>query len=88
MPIIGGLSLWMIWVSAIATMVDGFALIAGFGTQLAAIAGMIIVIKQFLIPHAYESLRPVARSTYILLFFICLCLLLSGAGPYAIDYPL
>jgi uncharacterized membrane protein YphA (DoxX/SURF4 family) len=78
----------MIWFSAIATLLDGLALIAGFGTQLAAIAGIIIAIKHISLSTRYESLRPVARSTYIVLLVICVCLLLSGAGPYAIDYPL
>jgi len=87
-PIIGTLSVWMIWFSAIATILDGLALIAGFGTQLAAIIGMIIAIKHFALSQKYEMIRPVARTTYVVLFIICICLLLSGAGPYAIDYPL
>jgi uncharacterized membrane protein YphA (DoxX/SURF4 family) len=78
----------MVWFSVIATMIDGLALIAGFGTQLAAIVGMIIAIKHTSLSRTYETIRPVARSTYIVLFFICICLLLSGAGPIAIDYPL
>jgi uncharacterized membrane protein YphA (DoxX/SURF4 family) len=60
----------------------------GFGTQAAAIVGMIIALKYLCLGRSYENIRPLARSSYILLFIICLTLLISGAGPLGMDLPL
>lgn len=88
LPVIHHPALWMLWASGIITIVDGFCILIGYGTQLAAIVGLIIAIKHMSLSKQYDSLRPLARSTYALLVLICLALLISGAGPYGLDLPL
>ncbi len=88
LPLIGHPAIWMLWISGIITTLDGFALFAGFGTQAAAIIGMIIAVKHSTLSKKYESLRPLSRGTYALLFLMCLALLVTGAGPFGFDLPL
>ena len=88
LPFIGYPAQWMIVVSGVITILDGLALIIGFGTQAAAIIGIIIALKHLLLPRTYESVRPFARSTYALLILMSLTLILTGAGPFAVDLPL
>lgn len=88
LPIIRHPALWMLWVSGIITELIGLALLVGYGTQLAAIVGMIIALKHVSLSKRYGALRPLARSTYMLLFLMCLSLLISGAGPFGFDLPL
>ncbi len=88
LPFIGHPARWMIMVSGVITILDGLALIIGFGTQAAAIIGIIIALKHLLLPRTYESIRPLARSTYALLILMSLTLILTGAGPFAFDLPL
>ena len=88
LPIIHHPALWMLWVSGIITIVDGLCILAGLGTQLAAIIGMIIAIKHFSLSLKYDTFRPLPRSTYVLLFLMCAALLLSGAGKLGFDLPL
>ena len=88
LPLIGHPLIWMVWTSGIITALNGFALILGLGTQLAAVLGMIIAIKHISLSSMYESFRPLARSSYLLLILICFTLLVTGAGPMGIDLPL
>ncbi len=86
--VIGHPSGALVWAAGIITMLDGFALFLGFGTQLAAIIGMLIALKHLSLWGRYASIRPLARSTYMLIFIICLTLLITGAGPLGFDLPL
>ncbi len=88
LPIIAHPALWMLWVSGVITIADGVAIVLGYGTQLAAIIGIIIAVKHMSLSKQYESLRPLPRSTYALLLLMCLALLISGAGPFGLDLPL
>jgi uncharacterized membrane protein YphA (DoxX/SURF4 family) len=88
LPIIGHPPLSLIWIAGILTALDGLALLAGFGTQLAAIIGMLIALKHISLSGRWAEVRPFARSTYALLFLICLTLLVTGAGPLGFDLPL
>ncbi len=88
LPILGSPASWMLWISGVITIFDGLAILVGYGTQAAAIIGIIIVIKHMSLSKQYESLRPLPRSTYALLFLMCLALLISGAGPLGLDFPL
>lgn len=88
LPLVGHPAVALVWISGILTMLDGFALFAGYSTQLAAIVGIIIAIKHISLSSTYESLRPLPRSTYALLALICLTLIITGAGPYGFDLPL
>jgi uncharacterized membrane protein YphA (DoxX/SURF4 family) len=87
LPIVGHVKGWMIWLSTTVTMVIAFMLFIGFSTQFAAILGMLITLKHGLAPKRYESILPLSRSAYILLFVICLSLLFSGSGAYGSDWP-
>jgi uncharacterized membrane protein YphA (DoxX/SURF4 family) len=88
LPIVAHPALWMLWASGLITIVDGLCILIGYGTQLAAIVGLIIAIKHMSLSKQYDSLRPLARSTYALLVLMCVALLISGAGPFGLDLPL
>jgi uncharacterized membrane protein YphA (DoxX/SURF4 family) len=88
LPIIGHPPVWLICVAGLITVLDGIALFVGYGTQLAAIVGMLIALKHLSLYGRWSAVRPFERSTYALLFLICLTLLISGAGPLGFDLPL
>jgi uncharacterized membrane protein YphA (DoxX/SURF4 family) len=72
-------------------VIAGIFLVAGFLTQIAAIAGMLIAIDALFVKWLYKDLDGVAkysRPFYILIFIVSLSLLLSGAGAFAVDLPL
>jgi uncharacterized membrane protein YphA (DoxX/SURF4 family) len=87
-PIIGKPSEWMCWLSALITALTGAALLFGYGTQWAAIVGMIIALAYGVAPHRYHAIVLFPRTTFLLLFIICLSLLFTGAGAMAFDVPL
>ncbi len=66
----------------------GLALLLGYYTQIAAILAGLTSIKGLLFCKRFGPLFPYQRSTYVLLFIICLSLLVSGAGALAYDLPL
>ncbi len=79
---------WMVYFSAIATLLVAFLLFVGLKTQWAAIAACIIALKHAVFLRKYESIRPLSVGTYILMVVIAATLLVSGAGAYAFDLPL
>ena len=85
---VGNAPAWLIVVAGIITFLDGFALFVGFGTQIAAIIGMVIALKHLVLSRRYDALQLLPSSTFFLLFLMCLCLLITGAGPYGFDLPL
>ena len=87
-PIFGTVSPSIFLASGIVTIFDGFALLVGYATQAAALLGMIIAFKHFFLFRSFGSLRPLPKSTCIMIFLMCLALLLSGAGPLGFDLPL
>ena len=88
LPIIGKPPMWLIWLSCSIVILVAAALFFGYGTQIAAIAGAIVAIKYAFIPSALKKFSPLSRSTYLIVFVICISLLLSGAGAFAMDLPL
>lgn len=86
--IVGHIKDWMLWLSAIVTFVVGALLLVGLWTQAAAIVGMLIVFKHSLGLRQYSDILPLSAGTYALLFVMCACLLITGAGPVAFDLPL
>jgi uncharacterized membrane protein YphA (DoxX/SURF4 family) len=88
LPIIGTPPVALIWISGAVTMLVAAALFFGYGTQVAAILGGIISLKYAFIPKRLVHFSPLSRSAYLLLFVICLALLVSGAGAFAMDVPL
>ena len=72
-------------------MITGIFLIAGFLTQIAGIAGVLIAIDALFAKLLYKDLDKVikySRMFYILILITSLSLIFSGAGAFAIDLPL
>ena len=88
LPVVGYPSGWLIWLSMLIVLATGILLTLGMWTQAAAIAGMIISIKHWVGGKRYAAIVPLSRSSYVLLFAICLSLLISGAGAFGVDLPL
>ncbi|MEI6864027.1 MAG: hypothetical protein WCK46_01470 [Candidatus Adlerbacteria bacterium] len=78
----------LIWFSGSVTALVAAVLLFGYGTQYAAVLGAVISLKYSAIPKRLETLSPLSRSAYFLVFAICLSLLISGAGAFAMDLPL
>lgn len=68
---------------AVVEVALAIALIAGFLTQAAAIVSGLLLTAWF-----FTSLRPLPKSTILLLLVMCISLLITGAGPFAFDLPL
>lgn len=62
----------------------GAALLAGYYTQYAALAALVLLALELW----QRTMRILPRSTLLLLVVICLSLLLTGAGALAFDLPL
>ncbi|OGC88754.1 hypothetical protein A2419_03275 [Candidatus Adlerbacteria bacterium RIFOXYC1_FULL_48_26] len=89
LPIIGKPGLALVWIATSITMLTAFALFFGYGTQGAAILGGAIALKYGLfLPNRIQHLVPLSRGTYVLVFVICLSLLVTGGGAFAMDLPL
>ncbi|MEN9649097.1 MAG: hypothetical protein RL094_64 [Candidatus Parcubacteria bacterium] len=71
----------------ILQIVVGICLILGLATQIAAIITAIIMLVSYIIKKREPTLMFSPSSIYILLFFISLSLILTGAGIPAVDLP-
>lgn len=83
--------LFLVWFGGIFEMLIGLFLIAGFLTQIVAIAGALIALNALIGKWKYINLNGIAKYSktfYFLVFIVCLSLLFSGAGAFAIDLPL
>ena len=69
-------------------VIGGLALIAGFYTQIAALAFVILGGIEVYIEFKEETLLKRDIVFYLLMFVIALSLLFSGAGFFAFDLPL
>lgn len=72
----------------IVEILGGLLLIAGAYTQLTALILAVICISELLIEYEEESILKRDMVFYLLLATICLSLLLTGAGLFAIDIPI
>jgi uncharacterized membrane protein YphA (DoxX/SURF4 family) len=86
-PIVGA-GTWIGWVSVFFHAGIGAMLVCGFYTQIAALVGIVGLLKNFLLVTWYPHLMPTNRVGILLLIAICLSLLFSGAGAFAYDLPL
>ena len=59
-------------------------LFVGFYAQFAAIAGGLVACAWIF----SANLRPMPKSTVVLVLIMCITLLATGAGPFAFDLPL
>ena len=88
LPLVGHASGWMIWISSVVTFLTGLALLAGYYTQAVAILGALIALKHLGGTYWFPFIMPLSRGTYALLFIICISLIVTGAGAFALDMPL
>ncbi len=86
-PIIGRSS-WWVSVSILLHVALASAMLFGYYTQIAALIGMVVFIKQAIFAKRYPRAVPLCRGEYVLLVFMCFSLLISGAGALAYDLPL
>ena len=87
-PIVGTTPAWIISVGGACVAILGVLLFVGYATQWAALVGALIALKYLFLLSRYPALKQFSRSTYVLLFVICISLLFSGAGALAMDLPL
>lgn len=87
LPLIGAQSS-VAYVGAIIEALVALALLFGYHTQIAAIAGAVLSLKYWYWSGSYHAYFIYSRAACFLLLVICLSLLLSGAGAQAIDLPL
>lgn len=86
-PILGRAS-WWILPSVVSHALIGLALLLGYYTQTAALLGILLALKHFVWQHRYPAVFPFSRGTYFLFALICLSLVFTGAGAFAMDIPL
>jgi len=63
-------------------------ILAGAYTQLAALVLAVIAVSETLIEYKEESILKRDLPFYILIAAICISLILTGAGLFAIDMPI
>lgn len=85
---VGHIPRWLTLVGSCIVFIVGILLVIGLYTQAAAIAGMILALKDLVFVHKYPRIMPLSAGASALLFVMCLALLLSGAGAFAVDLPL
>ncbi|HEY4512722.1 MAG TPA: DoxX family protein [Candidatus Paceibacterota bacterium] len=74
--------------TAIIDLTAGILLMMGFATQIVSIAFAIVCLTAIFVKNHGESFPPRDIHIYIILFFIFVSLIISGAGFYAMDLPL
>jgi putative oxidoreductase len=72
----------------IVEIIGGLLLIAGAYTQLTALVLAVISLSELLIEYKEESILKRDFVFYLLLTAICVSLLLTGAGLFAVDVPM
>ncbi len=91
LPLIG-VQRWIPLTASIAELLLAAMFLFGWHTQIAAILGLLLVVKYFVYrtfwPHVREAYLPPSVSTMLLVAVICLSLLISGAGALGFDLPL
>jgi uncharacterized membrane protein YphA (DoxX/SURF4 family) len=78
----------VVWGVAIIEAIAGLALIAGFLTQISALVLSILLVLALIFKKGHLALFKHSTSFYLLLLVVCLSLIVSGAGFWAIDIPL
>lgn len=73
---------------AIIAGVTGLFLLFGVYTQLAAIITIFILATMLFIEHRSEQIMSFSTWFYVLAIIVCISLLFSGAGFFAVDYQL
>ena len=76
------------WLAVTFHTVVGAMLFFGYYTQIAALLGIVGLLKGLWLNRQYPTMTILPRSTIFLLIVICASLMLSGAGAFAFDIPL
>jgi hypothetical protein len=74
------------WLMLVFWALAALMLLAGYYTQIAALAALAGLVAQVWLGG--RSQQPLPRSAMFLLIVICLSLLITGAGALAFDLPL
>jgi putative oxidoreductase len=69
-------------------LVAGAMLLVGFYTQIAALVAGLILLACSVIKVKHSSYLMSPTRYYVVLLIICISLLLTGAGAFALDTPL
>jgi len=85
-PLVGKLSVALVWLLILIEAGTGGALFVGAKVQIAAIFGVLLALKSLIVRP--RGIMLLSRSSGWLLFAICLALLVLGAGAFAFDIPL
>lgn len=74
------------WLRAlgILELIVGVGIFLGSLTQAAAVLGALVLLVWLL----FSKARPLTRGEALLALVMCLSLIVTGAGPFAIDLPL
>lgn len=75
--------LYLLSITALEIIFGGMLLV-GFYTQAIALAALVLFLTTIFMP----PVRTLPRSTLALAAVMCVTLLLTGPGPFAVDLPL
>jgi uncharacterized membrane protein YphA (DoxX/SURF4 family) len=78
---------FFLYLLSLVEIAGGIFLIAGAYTQLVALVLAVISIGELFVEYREESVLKRDLVFYLLLATICLSLLLTGAGLFAVDIP-
>lgn len=88
-PLVGHeMAVWAVGVLILAELGVGVTLFLGYATQVSALIGTALSFKASIFSRTLRHLSPFSRLSYILLGVICLTLILTGGGAFAMDLPL
>ncbi len=79
---------WAAHAFGVIEYVIAVALLFGFETQLAALFGLVVCLKVVLIKRGLRHISPLSHLTYVLVMVVCVSLLMTGAGAFALDVRL
>jgi len=78
----------MPWPFGIVSFLSAGFLVIGFLTQAVAIVSAYLFLNFFIIDSGEEKVFNIPNIFYVVMFFVSLSLLFSGAGFLALDFPL
>jgi uncharacterized membrane protein YphA (DoxX/SURF4 family) len=77
----------LVWFFGILNLVVGLFYIIGFLTQVVSLVAVYLIVSLAMCDKEIKSFE-FNQSFYIFLVIIAMCLMLLGAGAYAVDLPL
>lgn len=86
-PLVGKAD-WVVWLAVLAEAAVALALFFGYYTQIAALVGLLAMLKHLIWQKKYPQFFVLARGTTLLMFVVLFSLLLTGAGAFAFDLRL